>query len=204
MIRSTLMGVALCAALSSPVAAQHRDTASVEVLGDSIAGLMPESRRERTMTWRAFGSRAHDIHWHFASPSPTDEDGVVRRTGWVAAGGSQIGLTVCGDDQHVLKLVARMSGALPPSGAPTLVTALEASGVTVRLVSGERNTLAYRLGQDGREDIHLVLSDGCTPEGSAAARRCWTTAEVFFSRTWTPISRGAPEPAELCTMPGRY
>ena len=204
MIRSTLIGLALCAALSSPVAAQHRDTASVEVLGDSIAGLMPEFRREWTMTWRAFGSRAHYIHWHLAAPGLPDENGVIRRTGWVAAGGSQVGLTVCGDDQHVLKLVARMSGALPPSGAPALVTALEASGVTVRLVSGERNTLAYRLGQDGRENVHLVLSDGCTPEGSAAARRCWTTAEVFFSRTWTPISRGAPEPAELCTMPGRY
>ena len=204
MIRSTLIGVALCVALSSPVAAQHRDTASVEVLGDSIAGLMPESGREWSMTWRAVGSRARDIHWHMAGQGPPDENGVIRRTGWVAAGGSQIGLVVCGDDQHVLKLVARMSGELPATGAPALVTALEASGVTVRLVSGERNTLAYRLGQDGREDVHLVISDGCTPEGSAAARRCWTTAEVFFRPTWAPVSHGAPEPAERCVMPGRY
>ena len=204
MIRSTLIGVALCAALSSPVAAQHRDTASVEVLGDSIAGLMPESGREWSMTWRAVGSRARDIHWHMAGQGPPDENGVIRRTGWVAAGGSQIGLVVCGDDQHVLKLVARMSGELPATGAPALISALEASGVTARSVDGRANTLTYRLRQDGRSDAHLTFSDGCTPEGSAAARRCWITAEVFFSSTWAPVPPGAPEPAELCVMPGRY
>lgn len=203
MIRSTLMGVALCAALSSPVAARHQDTPAVEVLGRSIADLMPEFRREWTMGWTAFGSRARHIQWNLAEPGPPAENGVVRRTGRVAAGGSQIGLTVCGDDQHVLKLVARMDGALPPSGAPALVTALEASGVTVRVVNGQRDVLTYRLRQDGRGDAHLVLSDSCTPESAAALPGCWTTAEVFFSPTWAPVSRGAPEPAELCLMPGR-
>jgi hypothetical protein len=204
MIRTTLIAVAFCTALASPVTAQPRDTASVDVLGDTIAGLMPESRRDWSMTWRAVGSRARLVHWHLAEPGPSDENGVQRRTGWVAAGGSQIGLAVCGDDEHVLKMVARMGGALPPSGAPALITALEASRVTLRMVNGARNALTYRLRQDERDDAHLVLSDGCTPEGSAAARRCWTTAEVFFSPTWTPVSRDAPEPAELCGMPGRH
>jgi hypothetical protein len=203
MTRNTLIGAALCAALSNPVAAQPQDAASVEALGAGIAGLMAVSRWELSMTWRAVGARARDIHWHLAEPGQPDEAGVIRRTGWVDGGGSQIGLAVCGDDQHVLKLVARMSGEPAPTGTPALVAALEASGVTVRSVLGQYDVRTYRLGREARGNAHLVLSGGCTPEGSAAMRRCWTDVQVFFSPTWAPVSRGAPEPAERCTMSGR-
>lgn len=204
MVRSTLVGVALCAALTGSAAARHRDAAAVDALAESIASLMSVSRWDWSLGWTAFGSRARHIHWHLAEPGPMDDTGVFRRTGWISAGGSQIGLAVCGDEQQVLKLVARLGGSLPQNGAPGLVTALETAGVTVLAASGERDALTYRLGQDERDDAHLTLSEGCTPEGSAAARRCWTTVEVFFRPTYAPSSLAAPEPAERCTMPGRH
>lgn len=181
--------------------------AAHEALAQAIAGFMAVTRWDWSLRWDAFGTRSRHTHWHLAPPHPWPthdlEPGVTRRTGWIESGGRQIALAVCGDDERVLKLAAHVEGGYGRENAPDLIAAFADTQATATLLYEQDGTRFWRLERPERDPAILTLTGACTPEASAAARRCWTVVEVFFRADYDPRSPTAALSAERCGLSGR-
>ena len=179
-----------------------------EALALDIAAFMAVTRWDWSLRWDAFGTRARHTRWHLTAPTPWPthdlEPGVTRRTGWIASRGRQIGLAVCGDDEHVLKLAARIDGGFGGEAMPDLIAAFADTEAVPTPLATRGETRLWRLERPERDPAILAMSVLCTPEGSAAARRCWTVAEVFFRADYDPHAPASALPAERCGLPGRH
>lgn len=198
------------AAVSPAHAAQTASEAPVPVhgaLAQAIADFMAVTRWDWSLRWDAFGSRAGHTRWHLPPPIPWPahdlEPGVTRRTGWIASGGRQIAVAVCGDDERVLKLAAHIDGGYGGEDMPDLIAAFAETQATATPLHDQDGIRFWRLERPERDPAILTLAVACTPEGSAAARRCWTVAQVFFRPDHDPRSPASALPAERCGLPGR-
>ncbi len=205
-----LLSILVAAALAAPGQARQPEPGSPaahEALAQDIAGFMAVTRWNWSLRWDAFGTRSRNTRWHLAPPHPWSthdlEHGVTRRTGWIASGGRQIVVAVCGDDQRVLKLAAHVDGGYGGEGMPDLIAAFAHTEARTSPLAARDETRFWRLDRPERDPATLALTVVCTPEGSAAARRCWTVAEVFFRPDYDPESPAAALPAERCRLPGR-
>lgn len=178
-----------------------------EALAMEIADFMAVTRWDWSLRWDAFGTRARHTRWHLAAPIPWPthdlEPGAIRRTGWIASRGRQIGLAICGDDERVLKLTARVDGAFGGEDMPDLIAAFAGTEATPTPLATRGETRLWRLDRPERDPAILAATILCTPEGSAAAPRCWTVAEVFFRADYDPHAPASALPAERCGLPGR-
>jgi hypothetical protein len=163
-----------------------------QVMARVIADAMvPESQASYGRNWDAVSIRiSRHMHWHLAPPdeAPAAAAG-VRRNGWIAASGEQIGVSAYGSDtveSLTFGLSPRFSFQEPETD-DGVIAALMAAGVTVtpaeaRPSFADIGSAAWNLSADEREDALLIRSTLCTPEGSAAARRCGSTYELVLKQ----------------------
>ena len=129
--------------------------AAHEALAQAIAGFMAVTRWDWSLRWNAFGSRSRHTHWHLAPPNPSPthdlEPGVTRRTGWIASGGRQIAVAVCGDDERVLKLAAHVDGGYGGENMPDLIAAFSHTEATATPLHEQDGTRFWRLERPERD-----------------------------------------------------
>ena len=203
---ATLMAAAVVAPAHAAQTTYEAPVPAHEVLAQAIAGFMAVTRWDWSLRWDAFGTRSRHINWHLAPPIPWPTHdlgpGVTRRMGWIASGGRQIAVAVCGDDHRVLKLAAHVDGGYGGEDMPDLIAAFADTDATATPLYSRGETRFWRLERPERDPATLALTVVCTPEGSAAARRCWTVAEVFFRADHDPRTPASALPPEQCGLPG--
>lgn len=190
-MRRTAAIAFLAALVCTPAHAQEQPT-TTQALAELIHEALPRtSSGEADNSWDAVSIRISSLmHWHLASPDAADAV-EIRRRGWLAADGDQIGITAYGDRERVTALA--FEGAFsaysfqPPLDDRELFAALAERGVTASEI--ERRTIAeelslplghiaYALSAEGRHAARFTSSTHCTPSGSRAARRCWISHEL--------------------------
>jgi hypothetical protein len=191
---------------------RESETTARQVMAQVIADAMvPVSQASYGRDWDAVSIRISRLmHWHLAPPdtAPASARG-IRRNGWIAASGEQIGVSAYGtgtvesltfglsptfsaqrpeaDESDADDSDSGESGTDGPDKRENLFAALTAIGVTVtpaeaRPSFADKGSAAWNLAAEGREDAMLIRSTLCTPEGSAQARMCGATYELVLKK----------------------
>lgn len=183
----------IAAALAlAPLVARAEDVQSVEaevvrVVDDAIAqGPFADWDEVRVAMPRS-------VNWHLAPPDIRNSR-VYRRSGWIAIGGLQAGVAVCGSEDTPELLALRLNGE-----DETVVASLRKRALSVRPVDGrwaEGEERYHVRAVTGGDDQILRRQLSCTPPESRAGRHCNTQ----YTLTIRPPHRNAPVTSE-CRAP---
>ncbi|HYD89689.1 MAG TPA: hypothetical protein VEA80_19565 [Vitreimonas sp.] len=185
MLRAAITGLALlllpACAHAQEEYAPRPDLPIVRATANVIVEALPESRyRDWGYGWGAVSIRvSRFVHWHIYEPDRRDRpaDAIVRRNGWIDGEGTNVGVSVFGDDDSVTLL----SFEFDDFHALDLLEALRAAGAEVSFQADYESYSEHIVTPPGREAGLLTTRRVCTPEGSRAARRCHNEAELTFA-----------------------
>lgn len=176
-----LLTLAMCGTAQALDAPRHavfdRMAETIAAAGSRTGDPVPDS-------WYAVGIRARHASWHLAEPD--EGDGWFRRTGWIGVDGRQAGIAACGPDAGV----AVLGFQFPGEGGAPLLDALSAIGTL--LLEDAPGEPVWRFEPEGRVPARISFSVWCTPEGSAAGRRCRTHVIAAFAGDPRAVSCRAP------------
>ena len=189
-MRRLPVAIILAAFAAAPAFAQDAEPTIEQAMAGIIHdALGPTAYGKPDYGWDAVSIRiSSGMHWHLAPP---DKAGAAetKRNGWIAADGTQVGVTAYGDADAVTSLSFDYKTGLggDADDAP-LLASLAAQGVMATEAGSRPNVFypdaaasrIYTLTAPGRDTGQFTRSTFCTPPGSRAARRCWNSYELAF------------------------
>jgi len=177
----TLKLAALCLVLA---ACAHTPAASppgaeARLARVMIEALAPDSLASGAYRWDALSIRiSRHMHWQLANPDPAGRgaDAPIRRNGWIANDGVQIGVSAHGGEAGVAALSFE-SVQLSPAA---LVAALEQEHAQLTPRPGQED--AYVISAPGRRPASLSFARICRPEQSRAGPSCRSVFTLAFAQ----------------------
>ncbi|MEE2566389.1 hypothetical protein [Hyphobacterium marinum] len=180
-----LIVVTTALGLSSAALAQNDPAPTVfDRMAETITAAAPRTGDPVPNAWSAVSIRARAARWHLAEPD--DGDGWYHRVGWVSENGRSIGIAACGPEAGVTALGFAFSG---DDNTPLLEALDRAGHLTEEAGDGEP---VWRFEAQGHVPARISFSVWCTPEGSAAAHSCRTSAVIAYAGDPREVSCSAP------------